>query len=78
MGKIDNITKLNIIAKMKSGCTQRQLSRELNISQPAIRYIWKKYMITGDIMPLPKSGRKPIYSPRDRRIICIQSKKILS
>jgi len=74
MGKIDNKTKVEIIFKMKQGVKQRQISRELNISQPAIHYIWKKYMNTGDIKPLPKSGRKPMYSLRDKRLITMKSK----
>ena len=56
---------------MKSGCTQRQLSKL------GICHIWKKYLITGDIKLFPKSGRKLIYSPRNRRIIFIQSKKFI-
>jgi len=74
MGKIDEATKLIIIDKMKSGMTQREVSRQVNISQPAIHYIWKKYTKTGDIKSLPKSGRKAIYSPRDKRILAIKSK----
>ena len=69
MGKIDNKTKVEIIFKMKQGVKQRQISRELNISQPAIHYIWKKYMKTGDIKPFPNSGQKLIYSLRDKKIL---------
>jgi len=74
MGKLDDKTKLEIIFKMKHGVKQRQISRELYISQFAIHYKWKKYMKTGDMKLLSKSGRKQIYSLRNKGLITMKSK----
>jgi len=74
MGKKYDKTKLEIIFKMKQGVKQRQISRELNILQPVIHYIWKKYMKTKDIKQITKSGKKPIYSLGDKRLSTMKSK----
>jgi len=75
MGKIDDRTKELIIDKLRKGMKQREIARELQIGQSSIHYIWKRYMKSGDITPLPKSGRKLILSPRDRRLLTLKSKK---
>lgn len=75
MGKISEEMRLKIINELISGCSQRKLSRMLQIGQTTIRKIWLKYSKTGDIADIKKPGRKVIYNTHEKRILCRESKK---
>ena len=55
---------------MNNGKGQREVLKELNISQPTVRKIWKRFLDTGSTDDKAKSGRPMKASERERRSIC--------
>jgi len=75
MGKISDVMRQEVVDRMLMKKTQSEVSRELGISQPAVRAIWFKYLNTGSIKNLNRSGRPLKTTEKERRLIGRISKK---
>lgn len=64
-----------MVMKMNDGKRQIDVATELKISSTTVRRIWKRYMETGSTNDRARSGRPLKTSERERRNICITSKK---
>jgi len=75
MPQIEISKRTEVIAKLKSGSSQREVSRALKISRGAVEGIWKKYLMHGNVNNVLKSGRPRKTTDRDVRSLVIMSKK---
>lgn len=64
-----------IVLKMNQGMKQIQVARELNITSGTVRKIWMRYKATGSTDDAHRSGRPLKTTERDRRFICMASRK---
>jgi transposase len=58
-----------IIAKRQCGETVRELAAEFRRSESAIKYIIRTYTKTGTTQEQPRSGRPPVLSLHQKKII---------
>ena len=75
MARVNIETRWRIISQLKKGKSQRKIAIKENISQPAVRKLWLKYLETGSVIDKPKSGRPVKTTVRDCRTLCILSKR---
>jgi len=75
MVKIQSQVRDLIIKKMMNGAKQVQVARDLNLGQTTVRYIWLKYLKTGEVNDSRRSGRPMKSTPRQRRLLSIISKR---
>lgn len=67
MAKISIDIRKLVIKKLKEGFSQREVSKDLNISRNAVQNIIRKLQQHGTLENLCKSGRKPKNTPRSER-----------
>ena len=75
MVKIDEGTRKLVVAKIQGGASQRDVVKELEICRSSVRKIWKKFLNTGTVSDICRSGRHMKSLERDRRLLLIQAKK---
>jgi len=75
MPKIDIVKRNAAVCMIQSGSSQREVSRDLNISRGAVEGIWKKYLLFGKVDNVSKCGRPRKSSDREERLLVIMSKK---
>ena len=75
MGKISVMMRKEIIEQMLKKKTRSEVSSEMGISQPTVRANSLKYLNTGSIKILNRSGRPLKTSEKERRLIARISKK---
>ena len=79
MVRISEEMRQHVVVEMGKGRSQRDVARELNICQPTVRKIWKRFLDTGSTNDKAKCGRPMKASERERRAICrISNKKPFS
>jgi len=67
--------KVLIVEKLKNGVGQRETSRILGIPRTTVQGVWRRYKERGQIDEMPKCGRPRCATDRDRRNLCLQSRK---
>jgi len=75
MVKIDESIRKLVVAKIQGGASQRDVEKELGICRSNVRKIWKKFLNTGAVSDISRSGRPMKSSEMDRRLLVIQAKK---
>jgi len=70
MGRLNVEIRSAILCLLETGKSQREVSRILNVAQSSVNYVWKKFLVTGDITDRPKSGRPAKATVKDRRLLC--------
>jgi transposase len=66
-----------IIAKRECGVTVRELAAEFRRSKSAIKYTIRTYTRTGTTREQPRSGRPPMLSLHQKRIIYLKARAAL-
>ena len=56
MVKIDEGIRKLVDAKIQGGASQRDVGKELGICQSSVRKIWKKFLNTGAVSDISRSG----------------------
>ena len=64
-----------VILKMKEEVNQKKVARELNMSRCTVRKIWLKFLKTGTVSDIRKSGRPCLLSEMGHRDLVILTKK---
>jgi len=64
-----------IVEKLKKGIGQRETARNLGIPRTTVQKFWKRFMATGTVDDKPNPGRLTRYTERDRRKLCIESRR---
>ena len=75
MEKISHDVKLLVIAYLKNGASQRQVSQKLEIAKINVQNIWDKYSKVIRIENRVSLGRTRKWSKRDERKLVITSKR---
>ena len=75
MVKIQSQIRDLVVKQMLSGLRQADVARNLNLGKTTVRYIWQKYIKTGDVSDAKRSGRPMKTTIRERRFLCRISKK---
>ena len=57
MIKLSNEIRQIIVENLMSNPNQSKLTREFSIARTTIQSVWKKYLKTGFIKDIPRSGR---------------------
>ena len=70
MARISEEIREHIVVQMINGKGQREVARELNISQPTVTKIWKRFLDTESTNDKAKSGRPMKSTERKKRFIC--------
>jgi len=65
----------DIIERIRNGFSQSAVARELNISRFGVQSIWKKYVMSGHVNDLSRSGRPRVLDERSTRQLIRLSKK---
>lgn len=75
MTKIESEKRWKIISDIKSGKSQRQVAKINKVSRRSVQEIIKKYIKTGTIQDLPRSGRPSLTSSAENRYLIYLSKR---
>ena len=75
MTKCIKAIRVLIVEKLKKGIGQRETARNLGIPRTTVQNIWKHFVATGIVNDKPNPGRPTRYTERDRRKLCIESRR---
>lgn len=75
MAKISLEKRRAIVQDLRSGQSQRNVSKFHNVSRQSVQEIFKKFNRTGDIMDMPRSGRPSKTTIGERRYLINLSKR---
>jgi hypothetical protein len=70
-------TRARAIGMLQGGCTVKEVAEAINRSVRAVRELRKKYHQTGTIQDKPRSGRPPVLSLNQKKIIYRAARKAL-
>jgi len=75
MLKCDYQMKVLIVEKLRNGMGQREISRILGIPRINVQGVWRRYKERGQVDDMPKIGLHVCTTDRDRRNLCLQSRR---
>ena len=74
MIKISEQVRKLVVSKMLDGCSQVNVTKDLKIHQTSLRYIFQKYLKTGEIADAKRIGHPWKTTKRQRRLLCKTSR----
>ena len=64
-----------LIEKLRNGMEKQETSRILGIPRITVQGVWRRYKERGQVDDMPKIGRPMCTADRDRRNLCLQSRR---
>jgi len=74
MVKISEQVRQLVVSKILDGCSQVSVAKELKIHQTSVRYIYQKFLKTGEVADAKRTGRPWKTTERQRRLLCKTSR----
>ena len=70
MARLSLLQRAMAIGQLQAGKTLGVVAAAFNVSKRALQYLKRKFVTTGDVKDLPKSGRPKVTTPQqDQHIV---------